>query len=151
MLFRSLLTIPRVSLEVPVFEGTDDLTLNRGAGRIAGTAAIGDAGNIGIAAHRDGFFRALKDVREGDEVGLNSAQSNAVYVVDTIEIVAPGDVHVLEPRGHPSLTLVTCYPFYFVGDAPQRYIVHATLRRSALAGVTTSKSTPHTSNKENKP
>jgi sortase A len=120
-----VLSIARLGLEVPVFAGTDDLTLNRGAGWIAGTARPGEAGNIGIAAHRDGFFRVLKDIRDGDQIALDTPQHKAVYQVDQIEIVAPDDVHVLQPRPQPSLTLVTCYPFYFVGDAPQRYIVHA--------------------------
>jgi sortase A len=122
-----ILNIPRLDLEVPVFEGTDDLTLNRGAGRIIGTAKPGSSGNIGIAAHRDGFFRSLKDIQEGDEIDLVTAGRKAAYLVDSIKIVTPDDVTVLRARGHPSLTLVTCYPFYFVGSAPNRYIVQASL------------------------
>jgi len=123
----AVLDIPRLGLEVPVFEGTDDLTLNRGAGRIIGTARLGGSGNIGIAAHRDGFFRSLKDIREGDEIDLGTAGQMAAYLVDSIKIVSPDDVSVLRARGHASLTLVTCYPFYFVGSAPNRYIVQASL------------------------
>ena len=123
----AVLDIPRLDLEVPVFEGTDDFTLNLGAGRIIGTAKPGSSGNIGIAAHRDGFFRGLKDIQEGDEIDLVTAGRRAAYWVDSIRIVTPDDVSVLHARERPSLTLVTCYPFYFVGSAPNRYIVQASL------------------------
>jgi sortase A len=133
----AVLRITKLSLEVPVLEGTDDRTLNRGAGRIAGTARPGEAGNIGIAAHRDGFFRKLKDVHVGDPIELVSQNGTDIYVVDRIQIVTPNNVKVLEPTASPSLTLVTCYPFYFIGDAPKRYIVTATLReRQAGSGNT---------------
>jgi sortase A len=121
----AVLSIPRLRLEVPVFNGTDEAVLNRGAGRIMGTARLGEAGNMGIAAHRDGFFRVLKDVQLGDRIELLSMHQRFTYIVDDIVIVSPNDVRVLQPRSRPSLTLVTCYPFYFIGDAPRRYIVHA--------------------------
>ena len=121
----AILSIPRIDLRVPVLEGTDELTLNRGVGRIEGTARIGEPGNIGIAGHRDGFFRGLKELAEGDVLDLTTAEGNASYLVDRILIVNPEDVQVLETRSAHSLTLVTCYPFYFVGSAPQRYIVQA--------------------------
>ena len=120
-----VLKISSVGIEVPVLEGTDDLTLNRGAGHIDGTPAPGEEGNIGIAAHRDGFFRGLKDVHLGDYFDLYTEKGNTRYVVDEIRIVPPDDVSVLAPRPKSSVTLVTCYPFYFVGSAPLRYIVHA--------------------------
>jgi sortase A len=123
----AVLEIDKVKIRVPVFEGTDDLTLNRGVGRIAGTATPGAAGNIGIAGHRDGFFRGLKDIAVGDQIDLVTTTERSAYIVDQIEIVRPEDVSVLRPRPAPSLTLVTCYPFYFVGDAPQRFIVHASI------------------------
>ena len=123
----AVLEIPRIDLEVPVFEGTDDLTLNRGAGRIAGTSRPGEAGNIGIAAHRDSFFRGLKKIQPGDAIRLRTRSGAEMYNVDHIEVVRPDDVRVLEPRPQPSLTLVTCYPFYYFGSAPQRYIVSASL------------------------
>ena len=123
----AVLSIPKIGIEVPVFDGTDNVTLNRGAGRIAGTADPDGTGNIGIAGHRDGFFRGLKDIRMGDQIKLSALKSTFVYAVDNVVIVAPTDISVLRPGSHPSLTLVTCYPFYFVGDAPQRYIVHASL------------------------
>ncbi len=123
----AVLSIPRLQLEVPVFNGTDDLTLNRGAGRVAGTALPGHAGNIAIAAHRDGFFRSLKDIRLGDQIALQTRPGDYVYQVDNISIVQPSDTGVLRPGDKSSVTLITCYPFYFVGSAPQRYIVHASL------------------------
>ena len=124
----ALLVIPKIHLEVPVFEGTDDATLDRGVGRIVGAAHPGQEGNLGIAGHRDGFFRGLKDVTMGDEISLVLPNGVTTYVVDQIEVVAPEDVSVLQPRAHSSITLVTCFPFYFVGSAPQRYIVFASLR-----------------------
>ena len=123
----AVLEIAKLQIRVPVFDGTDDLTLNRGVGRIIGTAKPGESGNIGIAGHRDGFFRGLKNISVGDEVDLMITKEKVTYVVDQIEIVSPTDVRVLRPRSLPSLTLVTCYPFYFVGDAPQRFIVHASI------------------------
>jgi sortase A len=126
----AVLRIDKLGIEVPVFDGTDDLTLNRGVGRIIGTARPGKPGNIGIAGHRDGFFRGLKDISVGDEVDLMMTATRTAYVVDQIEIVSPDDVRVLQPRSVPALTLVTCYPFYFVGDAPNRFIVHASLASS---------------------
>ena len=121
-----MLQIGSLHFEAPIFEGTDDLTLNRGLGRIEGTAALGGVGNIGLAGHRDGFFRVLKDIAVGDRLELVTLDATYVYVVDHISIVNPDQVSVLEDRGVPSLTLVTCYPFYFVGDAPQRFIVQST-------------------------
>jgi len=122
-----VIEIPSLGLQVPILEGADDLTLDRGVGHIAGTASPGESGNIGIAGHRDGFFRGLKDIHVGDTIDIQSQQGNSHYRVDEIQIVSPDEVSVLNPRAKPSLTLVTCYPFYFVGSAPSRYIVHATL------------------------
>jgi sortase A len=121
----AVLRIPKIGLTVPVLDGTDAFTLNHAVGRISGTARPGEAGNIGIAGHRDGFFRGLKDVDAGDTIELKTPEGTDRYVVDEINIVNPTDVDVLRPRQRPSLTLVTCYPFYFIGSAPQRYIVHA--------------------------
>jgi len=121
----AVLRIPRIGLEVPVLDGTDELRLNRGVGRIEGTVLPGQAGNLGIAGHRDGFFRGLKDVKLGDAVELETPDGAGTFVVDDIRIVDPSDVSVLRPTAGPVVTLVTCYPFYFVGSAPQRYIVRA--------------------------
>lgn len=131
----ALLSIRKLRLDVPVFEGTDELTLNRGAGRIIGTAGVGEQGNIGIAGHRDGFFRGLKDIQMGDRIELATLRGKFLYIVDNITIVKPGDVSVLRARSRPSLTLVTCYPFYFVGAAPQRYVVQASLVSSGQSTV----------------
>jgi sortase A len=121
----AVLRISKIGLEAPLLDGTDALTLNHGLGRISGTAQPGEPGNLGIAGHRDGFFRGLKDLGPGDTIDLTTRSGVDHYVVDQIEIVKPNDVHVLGPRAVPSLTLVTCYPFYFLGSAPQRYVVHA--------------------------
>jgi sortase A len=127
----AILRVAKIHLEVPVLDGTDDLILNRGVGRIAGTARVGSSDNIGIAGHRDGFFRGLKDLAVGDTMDLVTPSRTETYVVDKIQIVDPKDVSVLRPAKVPSLTLVTCYPFYFIGSAPQRYIVHASIADSA--------------------
>lgn len=123
----AVLRIDRIKLEVPVFAGTDDLTLNRGAGRIIGTPRPGQSGNSGIAGHRDGFFRGLKDVSVGDKIDLETQKGFQTFAIDRIVIVDPSDVSVLKNEPRAALTLVTCYPFYFIGNAPQRYIVHASL------------------------
>jgi LPXTG-site transpeptidase (sortase) family protein len=125
----AVLRVPKIGLEVPLLEGTDDLTLNHAVGRIAGTARPGEAGNIGIAGHRDGFFRGLKDVAVGDAIELQTPKGTDKYIVDQIQIVKPNQVEVLKQRSVRSLTLVTCYPFYFLGSAPRRYIVTASLSR----------------------
>jgi sortase A len=125
----AILRIPKLQLEVPVLEGTDRITLNSGAGRIAGTALPGEHGNIGIAGHRDGFFRGLKDISKGDTIELVANHHTDTYVVDNIHITSPDDVSVLQPSRRSQLTLVTCYPFYFVGPAPKRYIVQALLKQ----------------------
>ena len=129
----AVLRIPKIHLEVPVFNGTDVPTLNRGVGRIAGTAGIGAGGNLAIAGHRDGFFRGLKDVLQGDVIELARPGWSDFYVIDGMQIVNPKDVSVLAATPVPSLTLVTCFPFYFVGSAPKRYIVRASLRSSSTS------------------
>ncbi len=121
----AVLRIPSVKLVVPVFEGTSEENLNRGAGRIEGTAHIGELGNVGIAAHRDGFFRVLKDVRVGSVLQLDRLDGTDTYRIVATTVVDPSDVSVLAATSEHSITLVTCYPFYFVGSAPQRFIVRA--------------------------
>ena len=135
----ALLRVPKIHLEVPVLEGTDDLTLNRAVGHIASTPRPGEDGNIGIAGHRDGFFRGLKNVLTGDTIEIVTPKETTTYVVDQIVIVNPSDVSVLAPRSRASVTLVTCYPFYFIGSAPQRYIVQASLASSGAKGLDASK------------
>lgn len=117
--------IPRIDVSGIVLEGVDKTTLRRGVGRIPGTALPGTAGNLGLAAHRDSFFRGLKDIRKNDIVTLKTMEATYYYRVDWTEIVLPSDTHVLAGSGTPELTLVTCYPFYYVGSAPKRFIVRA--------------------------
>ena len=121
----AVLRIPRLGLEVPVLEGTADSTLDRAVGHIEGTARPGKPGNVAIAGHRDGFFRALENVTRGDVLELVVPGGIHRYRVDRLSVVGPRDVRVLAPTRTPQLTLVTCYPFHFVGPAPRRYIVQA--------------------------
>jgi len=123
----AVMRIRKLDIEVPVLPGTDDLTLNRGVGWIEGTAAPGTDGNCAVAGHRDGFFRGLKDIKLGDTIEVETLDGLRTYVVDDLTIVDPSNVSVLAERDLPSVTLVTCYPFYFVGSAPQRFIVRASL------------------------
>jgi sortase A len=132
----AVLRIPGIDLEVPVLDGTDDLTLNRAVGRIEGTARIGETGNVGIAGHRDGFFRGLKDVTRGDVIELVTLDQTETYVVEQTWIVDPESVGVLDSTTSQSITLVTCYPFYYVGSAPRRFVVRAVRSdRGEVAGT----------------
>ena len=120
------IAIPRLGVTAIVLEGVGNKTLRRGAGHIPATALPDqDEGNVGIAAHRDSFFRGLKDIQEDDTIELTTLDGTFRYQVEWTKIVKPADVSVLEPTEEPTLTLVTCYPFYFVGSAPQRFIVRA--------------------------
>jgi sortase A len=121
----AVLRIPKIRLEVAVLPGTDDFTLNRAVGHIEHTALPGTDGNAGIAGHRDGFFRGLKDVVLNDAIELETLGRKEVYRVERTWTVNPDDVSVLDTTPTRSLTLVTCYPFYHIGPAPQRYIVRA--------------------------
>ena len=121
----ALLRISRVGLKVPVYADMTERNLNRGAGLIAKTAALDSDGNIAIAAHRDGYFRALESVAVGDVVELETLAQRRPYRVTELAIVWPTDIWPLHETGGPAVTLVTCYPFYFVGNAPQRFIVRA--------------------------
>lgn len=121
----AVLSIDRLKLKVPVYDGASDFNLNRGVARIKGTARVGKTGNLGIAGHRDGFFRGLQDIALGDSLMVETLQGAREYRVASIEIVDPTDVRVLAPTESSTVTLVTCYPFYYVGHAPQRYIVTA--------------------------
>ena len=119
------LEIPRAGVSVMVLDGTDEHTLDRAVGVVEGTARPGESGNVGIAGHRDGWFRGLRHLEPGDPMSLTHFEGVAHYEVESIQVVAPSQVEVLAPTAEPKLTLVTCYPFYFVGDAPDRYIVTA--------------------------
>jgi sortase A len=122
----AVLTIPSLKLEVPVFGSDDELSLNRGAGLVAGMGTPDTGGNVGIAGHRDGFFRVLKDAKVGDLIEIRTHRKLHRYRVTSINIVDKTDKHVLADTDEPGVTLVTSYPFYFLGNAPQRYIVAAT-------------------------
>lgn len=123
--FPARLEIPRIDMKVMVGQGADPALLELGAGWIPGTARPGETGNIGIAAHRDSFFRPLKDVRKDDVIRLTTPHHKQEYRIEWTRIVNPTDVEVLDPTDEEALTLVTCYPFYFVGSAPKRFIVRA--------------------------
>ena len=117
--------IRRLGLSTIVMEGTSRSTLRRAVGHISGTGLPGQPGNVGLSAHRDGFFRPLKDIRENDIITLATLQGEYNYRVVSTRVVAPEDVAVLDPGEGEILTLVTCHPFYLVGSAPNRFIVRA--------------------------
>jgi sortase A len=117
--------IPRLHLAVMIFEGDDSGILKQGAGHIPGTALPSGSGNIGIAAHRDTYFRPLRLVRANDVITLKTSAGTAEYAVTGTEIVNPTAISVLAPAPGRDLTLVTCYPFFYIGSAPERFIVHA--------------------------
>jgi sortase A len=124
----AILTIDRMNLQVPIWNGTDDLVLNRGAGRIKGTAKMDEVGNLGLSGHRDGFFRGFKDIQMGDEIEVQTTKGVQTYEVSSITIVPKADISPLAPSDEKIITFVTCYPFYFVGHAPKRYIVIASAK-----------------------
>ena len=117
--------IPRLDLSVVVAEGVDKTTLRRAVGHIPGTGLPGQPGNVGIAGHRDTFFRPLRNIRRDDVITLTTPRGEYRYRVVSTRVVSPDTVSVLDPSGDEILTLVTCYPFYFVGSAPNRFIVRA--------------------------
>jgi sortase A len=117
--------VPRLDLSVIVMEGVEASTLRRAAGHIPGTGLPGQAGNVGIAGHRDTLFRPLRNIRRDDLITLVTPLGEYHYRVVSTRIVNPHDVAVLDPDGNEILTLVTCYPFYFVGSAPDRFVVRA--------------------------
>ena len=120
--------IPRLGVSAVVRSGSDARTLRLAVGHIPGTSLPGDSGNVGLAAHRDTFFRRLRDIRPADEIIVTTPEGRFRYTVDHTRVVKPTDVWVLDPTERPALTLVTCYPFTYVGSAPKRFIVHAGLR-----------------------
>jgi sortase A len=117
--------IPRLGMTVAILEGTKSPTLRLGVGHIGGTALPGEPGNIGIAGHRDTYFRDLKDIRASDEIQIQTATGLSRYEVDWVRIVTPDDIGVLAPSAESAITLVTCYPFHYIGAAPKRFVVHA--------------------------
>jgi sortase A len=121
------LEAPAVNLATAVLEGSDEAILNRAAGHIEETALPGERGNIGIAGHRDTIFRPLRRLRVGDALNLSTSDRVFRYRISKTMIVGPEDVYVLNPTTQPTLTLVTCYPFDFIGHAPKRFIIRADL------------------------
>jgi sortase A len=117
--------IARIGLTSMIMEGTDGRTLRRAVGHIRGTPLPGQQGNVAIAGHRDTFFRPLRNIEYHDEITLTTFDGSYRYLVDSTQVVAPEDVQVLDNSGDTTLTLVTCYPFYFVGPAPKRFIVRS--------------------------
>jgi sortase A len=133
------LLVPRLGLKVIVVQGDSATNLRRAVGHISTSALPGEWGNVALAGHRDTFFRPLRNARVGDEIDFTTAQQRFLYVVESIKIVAPNDIEVLAPSTGRDLTLITCYPFYFVGPAPKRFIVHAhevdTVLREPVGGI----------------
>jgi len=119
------LEIPRLNLSAMVLEGSDSSTLGVAVGHVPLTAEPGQRGNLVLSGHRDTFFRPLREIRSGDRITLTTPEGSYQYVVEWTSIVNPTDVTSLEPTAHRSLTLVTCYPFHYIGPAPQRFIVRA--------------------------
>jgi len=128
------LEIPTLGVSTIVREGEDARTLQLAIGHIAGTALPGTAGNMGLAAHRDTFFRRLREIDRGDVIRLVAVEGTFTYVVESTQIVDPDDLWVLDPTPEPALTLVTCYPFTYIGEAPERFIVRARLVPSQVRG-----------------
>jgi sortase A len=122
------LEIPRINISVIVLEGSDSSILDVAAGHIPGTALPGATGNIGLAAHRDTFFRSLREIRPNDRLTFTTPIQIFEYGVESTEVVDPENVGVLGPTVDAELTLVTCYPFNYIGAAPRRFIVHARQR-----------------------
>jgi sortase A len=122
-----ILAIPSVNLEVPIYPTDSELIMDRGAGIVDGMSYPHEGGNIGIAGHRDGYFRVLKDISVGDKVILETLEGPKQFTVNATEVVEISDTHLLQDTTDQTVTLVTCYPFYFVGHAPKRFIVTASL------------------------
>jgi sortase A len=127
--------IPRLGVSTVIRAGTDSRTLNLAVGHISGTAFPGESGNIGLAGHRDTFFRRLRNIRPDDEIRLVTQEGTFAFRVLRTNIVDPRDTWVLDPTTEPMLTLVTCYPFTYIGSAPQRFIVRATAVDSGRAAT----------------
>lgn len=128
------LEIPRIGMSVMIRHGAGETTLTLGAGHVPATPSPGGHGNVVLAAHRDTFFRGLEGIRVGDRIRIVTVGQTYEYVVDSTETVDPEDTHIMESRGRQELTLITCYPFSFVGSAPKRFIVHASALRGRASG-----------------
>jgi sortase A len=121
------LEIPSIALSAMIAEGVETNTLRRSVGHVPGTALPGGRGNIGLSAHRDTFFRHLGDLQKSDVISITTVEGRFHYVVESTSVIDVDESVVLRDIGRPTLTLVTCYPFYYVGPAPKRFVVHAGL------------------------
>jgi sortase A len=121
------LAIPRLGVQLYVFEGDGDAELRRGPGHLADSAMPGRRGNCIIAGHRDTHFRVLKDLRKGDDILVQTDAGQYLYRVNSTQVVSPSDTSALKPTPGPVLNLITCYPFFYVGSAPMRFVVQARL------------------------
>jgi sortase A len=119
------MNIPRLGLKTIIAQGESSKILRRAVGHLRETPLPGEPGNVALAGHRDGLFRPLRNIRPGDAISLNTLDGEFVYQVESTEVVLPSDVRVLQASRENTLTLVTCFPFYFVGSAPKRFIVRA--------------------------
>jgi sortase A len=131
------LLIPRLDAKLYVLEGDSQEELRRGPGHLTGTAMPGAAGNCVIAGHRDTHFRILKNIRKGDDIVLETSEGQFLYRVKSTRVVSPSNTGPLQPTASPELNLITCFPFYYVGSAPKRFVVEA-----RLAGAVTRTSVP---------
>jgi sortase A len=119
------ISVPRLHLSAMVAEGVDDGTLARAVGHVPGTSLPGERGNVAVAGHRDTFFRSLQELKPNDEIVFTTLDGSFRYAVREMKIVEPNNVAVLDPTARNTLTIVTCYPFRYIGAAPKRYIVQA--------------------------
>lgn len=129
------LVIPRLDAQLYVVEGVDEKDLRRGPGHMEGSVMPGAAGNCVIAGHRDTHFRVLKDIRKGDDILLETGEGQFLYRVRQLRVVSPRNTQPLQPTAGPVLNLITCYPFYYVGAAPKRFVVEATLAGAVTASA----------------
>jgi LPXTG-site transpeptidase (sortase) family protein len=121
----AVLKVPEIGLEVPLYPGASESNMTRGAGRVEGSPFYGEKGNVSVSSHRDGFFRKLKDLRNGQEIVVETLQGTYRYRVVDTQITDPKDTTVLRQYSPREITLITCYPFYFYGSAPERFIARA--------------------------
>jgi sortase A len=117
--------VPRLGLKAIFVQGDSPRILRHAVGHISETALPGESGNVVLTAHRDSFFRPLRSIQVGDAITIKTLDGKFGYQVASTEVVLPSDVQVLQPSSENTLTLVTCFPFYYVGAAPKRFIVHA--------------------------
>jgi sortase A len=117
--------VPRLGLSAIVVQGDSAASLRRAVGHLSKSALPGELGNVALAGHRDTFFRPLRDIELGDEIRFKTPEHSFDYLVESIEVVAPNDIQVLEPSTGHDLTFITCFPFHYVGPAPKRFVIRA--------------------------